>query len=386
MATVSDRMRRQRLVTALRANGTLHSAAVIAAFTAVPRSQFVPEGTSAQDAYADHALILTTDPRGRPTSTISQPSMVALMLEQLGARPGHRVLEIGTASGYTAALVARMVRPGGRVVTVELDAALARAASDRLAGRWPEAVVRTGDGWSGAADEAPFDRVHVTVGVDDLSPHWVEQLADGGVLVVPITLRPAVELSVAFERRGAELISRSVRPCGFVRLRGPHATSSGTVVLDGVGTVLADWADRRQEQQLRSLLATAPVDGGPIDTLPHGWAIRLALDHTHPLAVLQASPRLAVLPGLFDPQGGGVALVDADRLVGYGHGGALQLLRARLGCTEPLLPLSLRVTARPAGAEPPPGRWTVRKQRFHYAVDIAPDVTDAATGGTGDAG
>lgn len=381
MATVSDRMRRQRLVTALQANGTLHSAAVIAAFAAVPRSQFVPEGTSAQDAYADQALILTTDPRGRPTSTISQPSMVALMLEQLGARPGNRVLEIGTASGYTAALVASMVRPSGRVVTVELDAVLARAAADRLAGRWPQVAVRSGDGWSGASDEAPFDRVHVTVGVDDLSPHWFEQLADGGVLVVPLTLRPAVELSVAFERRGAELISRSVRPCGFVRLRGPHATSSGTVVLAGIGTVLADWADPAREQQLRSLLATPPVDGGPIDPLPHGWAIRLALDQSHPLAVLRAFPRLTVLPGLFDPQGGGLALVDADRLVGYGHGGALQLLRGQLGAAEPLLALSLRVSARPAGDEPPSGRWTVHKQRFHYAVDVATDVATGSAGG-----
>lgn len=374
MATVSDLTRRQRLVAALRANGTLRSAAVSAAFGAVPRSEFVPDGTSAQDAYADQALILTTDPRGRPTSTISQPSMVALMLEQLGARPGHRVLEIGTASGYTAALVACMVRPAGRVVTVELDAALARAAADRLAGRWPQAVVRSGDGWPGAPDEAPFDRVHVTVGVDDLSPHWLAQLTDGGVLVVPITLRPAVELSVAFERRGGELVSRSVRPCGFVRLRGPHATSSGTVVLEGVGTVLADWADQEHERQLRSLLATAPVDGGPVDTLAHGWSIRLALEQSHPLAVLRASPRLTVLPGLFDPQGGGVALVDADRMVGYGHDGALHLLRAQLGAAEPLRPCSLRVRARPAGDEPPPGRWTVHKQRFRYGVDVVSDA------------
>ena len=69
-------------------------------------------------------------------------------------------------------------------------------------------AVRSGDGWSGAPDEAPFDRVHVTVGVDDLSPHWFDQLTDGGVLVAPITLRPAVELSVAFERRDADLVSR----------------------------------------------------------------------------------------------------------------------------------------------------------------------------------
>lgn len=370
MATVSDRVRRQRLVSALRANGTLRSASVIATFAAVPRSRFVPAGTSPEDAYADHALVLTADARGRPTSTISQPSMVALMLEQLRAGPGDRVLEVGTASGYTAALLAEMVRPSGRVVTVELDAVLAEAAAERLAEHWPEATVRSGDGWSGVPDAAPFDRVHVTVGVDDLSPHWLEQLADGGLLVAPITLRPAVELSVAFERRGAQLVSRSVRPCGFVRLRGPNAAPSSSFMLEGVGTVLTDWADDTQQQQLRSVLVTDPVDGGPIGSPPEGWATRLALEQPHPLAVLKQSPRLVMQSGLHDPAGGGIALVAGNRVAGHGHPGAVQLLREQLASGDPLPALSLRLTARPAGDEPSPGRWTVRKQHFSFAIDL----------------
>lgn len=369
MATVSDRVRRQRLVSALQANGTLRTASVIATLSAVPRSRFVPDGTSPQDAYADHALVLTADSGGRPTSTISQPSMIALMLEQLRARSGDRVLEIGTASGYTAALLAGMVRPSGRVVTVELDAELAASAADRLAGLWPEVTVRSGDGWSGAPDEAPFDRLHVTVGVDDLSPHWLAQLADGGVLVVPVMLRPAVELSVAFERRGTELISRSVRPCGFVRLRGPHAAPSGSFTLDGIGTVLADWANETQQEQLRSVLATAPVDGGQVDVLPEGWSTRLALEQPHPVAVLQVAGRMVIRPGLHDPAGGGVALVDGDRLAGHGHPGAMQRLREQLIAGDPLSALSLRITARPVGEQPSPGRWTVHKQHFSYAID-----------------
>ncbi|MGH3915102.1 MAG: protein-L-isoaspartate O-methyltransferase family protein [Pseudonocardiaceae bacterium] len=370
MATVGDRMRRHRLVSALRANGMLHSAPVIAAFTAVPRSRFVPAGTSPEDAYADHALVLTSDPCGRATSTISQPSMVALMLEQLRPGPGDRVLEVGAASGYTAALLAEMVRPSGRVVTVELDAALADAAADRLAERWPEAAVRAGDGWPGVPEAAPFDRVHVTVGVDDLSPHWLEQLTDGGVLVAPITLRPSIELSVAFERCGAELVSRSVRPCGFVRLRGPNAVASGTFVLEGVGTVHADWTDDTQKQQLRSVLVTDPVDGGPTGSLPEGWATRLALEQPHPLTVLKQSPRMILLPGLYDPTGGGIALVVGNRVAGHGHPGAVRLLKEQLAGGDPLSTLSLRLTARPAGEQPSPGRWTVRKQHFSYAVDL----------------
>ncbi|MGH3794227.1 MAG: protein-L-isoaspartate O-methyltransferase family protein [Pseudonocardiaceae bacterium] len=370
MATVSDRVRRQRLVSALRANGTLRSAQAIATFAAVPRSQFVPEGTAPDDAYADRALVLTADHRGRPTSTISQPSMVALMLEQLGARPGHQVLEIGTASGYTAALITGMVRPLGRVVTMELDAVLAHSAADRLAECWPEVTVRSGDGWLGAPDEAPFDRVHVTVGVDDLSPHWLDQLVDGGVLVVPLALRPAVELSVAFERRGAELVSRSVRACGFVRLRGPHAAPSGTFLWEGVGTVLTGWATEAQEQRLQSVLATSPVDGGPVGSPPEGWPTRLALEQPHPLAVLKLSPKPIIVPGLHDPVAGGVALVDRNRIAGYGHPGAMTLLREQLAGGDPVPLHSLRLTVRVAGAEPSPGRWTVHKQHFSYAIDL----------------
>lgn len=369
MATVSDRVHRQRLVSALRANGTLRTPSVIATLSAVPRSRFVPEGTSPEEAYADHALVLTADPSGRPTSTISQPSMVALMLEQLRARLGHRVLEIGTASGYTAALLAGMVRPSGRVVTVELDAKLAAAAAGRLGRHWPEVRVRAADGWSGAPDEAPFDRVHVTVGVDDLSPHWLEQLADGGIVVAPIMLRPAVELSVAFQRRGTELVSRSVRPCGFVRLRGPHAAPSSSFLLDGVGTVLADWVDEAQQRRLRSVLTTPPVDGGPIGPLPAGWSIQLALEHPHPVAILKTAPRLAIQSGLHDPVGGGVAVVDGDRLAGYGDPGAIALLREQLAAVAPLSALALRLTARLAAHQSVPGRWTVRKKHFSYAID-----------------
>ncbi|HEY6423190.1 MAG TPA: protein-L-isoaspartate(D-aspartate) O-methyltransferase [Pseudonocardiaceae bacterium] len=369
MATASDQVRRQQLVAALRANGTLRSDPVIATLGAVPRSWFVPAGTSLEDAYADHALVLTNDPAGRPTSTISQPSMIALMLEQLHVQPGHRVLEIGTASGYTAALLAELVGPSGRVVTVELDAELALAAANRLAGRWPEVTVRSGDGWSGAPEEAPFDRVHVTVGVDDLSPHWHQQLSDGGLLVAPITLRPALELSVAFERRGEDLVSRSVRPCGFVRLRGPHATPSASFLLEGVGTVLVDWTDEATLRQLRTVLATAPVDAGSAGRLSVGWATRLALDQPHPLALLNAASPRVIRSGLHDPEDGGVALVDGGRLAGHGHLGAVQLLREQLARSDPLPVHALRITARPTDAPTPPSRWTVCKQHYSFGID-----------------
>ncbi|HEY2725056.1 MAG TPA: protein-L-isoaspartate(D-aspartate) O-methyltransferase [Pseudonocardiaceae bacterium] len=385
MTTVSDRLRRRRLVSALRANGTLRSPRVIAALSAVPRSRFVPDGVSAEDAYADHALVLTADSAGKPTSTISQPSMVALMLEQLHAQPGHRVLEVGTASGYTAALLAGLVRPSGSVVTIELDPHLGEAAAGRLAARWPEVSVQAGDGWCGAPDAAPFDRIHVTVGVDDLSPHWLDQLGEGGVLVAPIMLRPGVEVSVAFERRGDELVSRSVRPCGFVRLRGPHAGPSTFVTLGETDRVLADWADEPLAQHLREVLARAPVDAGPVGPLAEGWAALLALEQPYPLAVATGEPPPgAVRPGLYDPVGGGVAVVDEGRLLSYGDQGAVRRLGDQIAGGAPLRQPQLHVTARPRdgafrddafrdGAfrddEPAAARWTVHKQHFSFRIN-----------------
>jgi protein-L-isoaspartate(D-aspartate) O-methyltransferase len=363
---------RRALVRTLRSNGALRSAPVAAALSTVPRERFVPAGTPPEDAYADRALVLTRDDTGRPTSSISQPSMVALMLEQLDVLPGQRVLEIGTASGYNAALLAHLTGPAGAVTTIEFDTDLAAAASRRLAGSDPPVLVRAGDGWLGAPDVAPFDRVQVTVGVDDLSPAWMAQLREGGMVVAPVTLRPGLELSIALVRSGDELRSASVQPCGFVRMRGPHAGSSGRLVLDDGVVLLADWATGSDTEKLAMLLGADPVDAGPSGRLPDGWAVSFALEASYPLVLVPREPALAGRPGLYDPDGGGVAVVDGDRVACYGDPAAARLLRERLTAVRPVQETALRIVARPAGAEPgagpPPGCWTVYKAHFTYVV------------------
>lgn len=357
--------RRHALVRALRANGSLRSAPVAAALATVPRERFTPPDTSPEDAYADRSLVLTRDEAGLPVSTISQPSMVALMLEQLGVLPGHRVLEIGTASGYNAALLAQLTGPGGAVTTVEFDADLAATAHRRLTGIEPAVQVRVGDGWLGAPDVAPFDRIQVTVGVDDLSPQWAAQLRDGGLVVAPVTLRPGLELSIALVRHGDELRSLSVHPCGFVRLRGPHAGTPVRVPLDGAAVLVADWAVSADTERL---LRADPVDAGPVGTLPDGWVVPLALEASHPLVLYSFEPAVTVRRGLHDPDGGGIAVVDGERIASFGDPGAVRLLRDSLAAARPVQASALRITARPAGADPPPARWTVRKPHFVYGV------------------
>jgi protein-L-isoaspartate(D-aspartate) O-methyltransferase len=150
---------------------------VLRAMEEVPRDQFVP-AEFAEEAYADHALPIACG------QTISQPFVVAYMTEQLALRPHHRVLEIGTGSGYQAAVLSRLVR---QVVTIERY----RTLSDTARGRFAElgytnieAVL--GDGLEGVPARAPYDRILVTAAAEDVPPALIEQLAVDGLLLAPL--------------------------------------------------------------------------------------------------------------------------------------------------------------------------------------------------------
>ncbi|GAA5072773.1 protein-L-isoaspartate(D-aspartate) O-methyltransferase [Thermocatellispora tengchongensis] len=205
---------------------------VAAAMRAVPRHLFVP-GTPVEPAYADEPIVTKRDADGVPISSSSQPTIMALMLEQLGVRPGDRVLEIGAGTGYNCALLAHLAGPSGTVVGVDIDDDVVEAARRHLAaaGR-TDVVVARADGAQGYPDQAPYDRIIATVGVWDLAPAWLEQLAPGGRIVVPLDLR-GTQRSVAFERTAeGHWTSVSVVPCGFMRMRGALAGPEITRVLD----------------------------------------------------------------------------------------------------------------------------------------------------------
>jgi protein-L-isoaspartate(D-aspartate) O-methyltransferase len=190
---------------------------VEAAFRAVDRGRFVPDDET-DAAYHDAPIRLADDDGGALVSTISQPSMVAYMLEELDVQPAQRVLEIGTASGYDAALLASLVGPAGAVVSVEIDGALAAAAADRLRVLANVTVV-AGDGHEGYDRFAPYDRIIVTAGAADVAPAWLEQLAPGGRLVVPLTDRRGRGLCVTFDLVDGRLVRRASLACSFVTMR-----------------------------------------------------------------------------------------------------------------------------------------------------------------------
>jgi protein-L-isoaspartate(D-aspartate) O-methyltransferase len=206
------RGQRERMVaTQLRARG-IRDERVLAALLEVPRDQFVPDWER-EAAYADEALPI---PVGQ---TISQPYMVARMTELLEVVPGDRVLEIGTGSGYQAAVLAAL---GGRVTTIERHAELAAAARERLVRLgFGEAVeVRVGDGSLGAPDGAPWHGIVVTAAAPAVPAPLREQLdPDGGRLVVPVGSRDRQDLIVVV-RRGDEWLERNDGPCVFVPLVG----------------------------------------------------------------------------------------------------------------------------------------------------------------------
>ena len=219
ISCVGELDERHRLVASLVESGAVRTAAVREALLAVPRDAFTPKAFQHQ-AYVDRPVPLRADAAGELVSSISQPSMVARMLEQLKVRNGDRVLEIGTASGYNAALLGHLARPTGSVVTMEIDEELADEALSRLSRGWHNVRVITGDGHVGYPKGAPYDRVIVTAGAAAVAPAWTDQLRDGGRLVVPLTNPSHVGECVTFVKEGGSLERVHSTPCGFVPMRG----------------------------------------------------------------------------------------------------------------------------------------------------------------------
>ena len=201
-----------------------------AAFRDVPRHLFVP-GTPYARAYSDESVI-TKRQDGIPISSSSQPAIMAVMLEQLALEPGHRVLEIGAGTGYNAALMKHIVGESGRVVTIDIDEDLVMAARHHLSTAGFDGVeVMYADGGYGNPSAAPYDRIILTVGAWDIAPAWHDQLNANGRLLVPLSIAGSVRKSIVFRQVGGNLVSTSVKGCGFMPIRGAFAGPQRTISL-----------------------------------------------------------------------------------------------------------------------------------------------------------
>jgi protein-L-isoaspartate(D-aspartate) O-methyltransferase len=200
---------RERMVAGQIASRGIRDARTLAAMRKVPRHLFVPPG-QVKDAYADHPL-----PIGHG-QTISQPYIVAFMTEALGLKGGETVLEVGTGSGYQAAVLSEVA---ASVYTIEIVEPLANEARDRLARLgYKNVQVRAGDGYLGWPEAAPFDSVMVTAAAPKIPEPLKEQLKDGGRLVIPVG--DDYQELIVVTKRGGRYEQRSVLPVRFVPMTG----------------------------------------------------------------------------------------------------------------------------------------------------------------------
>jgi protein-L-isoaspartate(D-aspartate) O-methyltransferase len=206
--TPSLRAARARMVSSQIAARGIRSERVLAAMREVPRHEFVPEQYR-DDAYDDHPLPIDAD------QTISQPYIVALMSELAKVEAGDRVLEVGTGSGYQAAVLAQL---GAEVYSIEIVDELARTARARLDRLGYRVQVRSGDGYAGWPERAPFQAILITAAPPRIPEPLKQQLAMGGKLVVPVG-RGFQDLMV-LTRTETGFEERSVIPVRFVPMTG----------------------------------------------------------------------------------------------------------------------------------------------------------------------
>lgn len=186
------------------------SGGVAAAMAKVPRHEFMPDSEK-RNAYANRPLPIGLG------QTISQPYIVALMTDLMEIRPGDRVLEVGTGSGYQAAVLAELA---GAVYTIEIVEPLAREAAERLSRLgYRNVTTRTGDGYRGWPEQAPFDAIMVTAAPREVPQPLLDQLKPGGRLVVPVGGQAAGQTLLLIEKRlDGTIARRSVLAVRFVPL------------------------------------------------------------------------------------------------------------------------------------------------------------------------
>ncbi len=286
-----------KLVDSLVASGLIHDPRIEAAFRAVPRHHFLPD-VPLESVYTDEA-IPTKRHEGLAISSSSQPTIMAIMLDQLACLPGDRVLEIGAGTGYNAALLAHLVGAGGQVVSMDIDEDIVITARGRLAEAGAAVQVVCGDGALGYPPAAPYDRIILAVGSSDITPAWIEQLRSNGRLVLPLEIEGSIQKVAAFEWAVDHLESVSVHDGSFMPLRGMQ-TGPGVRVALGPEPGLNLGLSRRHDLDAEALyvaltspgMDTAAPRPVRVEELWRGFSLWLAT-HAPSMCILGATGEIA---------------------------------------------------------------------------------------------
>ena len=361
---------RARMIDQLK-SGLAMSDAVERALRALPRESFVP-GTDLERVYSGTVVPTKWDAAGTPISSSSEVGVMAVMADQLSLADGQRVLEIGSGTGYNAAMLASIVGERGRVTTVEIDADLADSARQHLRRTgFGRVDVRAADGWLGWPDGAPYDRIELTASTADVSPRWVEQLADDGRLLVPLRTLAGSQVLVAFRKERQTLRSTSLRPGTFMPLRGANLDAVDAVTVGDFEFELAS-VSTDVVRAVTDLLATeSRVEIGP----PTHWGTYAALALSgHDTIALRKKGMMSVAVGVVDAVAPGIAVIEmAGTVAGpltlittFGSLGVADRLRERLANLRREGLGTLSIVAIPTNGATPQGDTVIRRKNYTF--------------------
>lgn len=338
-------------------------------------TQITPDNLSEHlpKLYEDHPLTLWGDDDDHVSSTISQPSFVLRMLDLLQIEPGHKVLELGTGSGWNAALLGRLVGPRGTVFSVEIIPELAKQAAETLsdAGITNVRVVE-GDGGDGYAPGAPYDRITFTAGTYDLPRHFYEQIKPGGLLLAVIKNPGGGDNLFILEKKPEYFQSIDSMQCGFVQLAGKYKLDSlDPLPLDA----LPEWHDLQHQE-----IGRRAFWWGGKGREWFVWqtaAIRSFLGLTDPTfrTFKDAKPSAGMMDGqyfgLWDRHSMSLVIADNDELISYGNATATdRLLQAVHHWVDLGMPsgasFTLRVYRNDRELPASERGWIVRRQESQF--------------------
>ncbi len=320
--------------------------------------------------YSNNAIGLWGDDESTP-STISQPSLVLYMLELLQLEPGQRVFELGAGSGWNAAMMGRLVAPGGQVYSVEIIPEMAQAAADNVAALGIDNVsILQGDGAAGYAAGAPYDRAIFTAGAYDLPACLHAQLRTDALLLFVLKQAEGGDTLFLLRKTGDHFTSLDALPVGFVPMTGPHALATQPpqplVALPGWAELQAQEIQRRAfwwggRREANFLLRTRGIRS--FLALVEPWFRTFTMK--------TAEGEVQEIFGLWDAESGSLTIAAPEELITYGnlatHDRLGTWLRRWIELGMPAAD-SFALQIYPADATVTPGynEWLVRRQESQF--------------------